>query len=119
MRLNFFAGFMLFVCCAFAQETKRYAFTHFSTSNGLASNIVRGSLQDENGFMWFNTINGLQRYDGNKFITFRNNPSDPTTIPADDIYEILEDGNSNLWLHTDSKVGIFDKSKFVFREIPV
>ena len=99
-----------------AQPEKQYVFTHFSTSNGLASNIVRGTLQDKQGFIWLTTISGMQRYDGNKFITFRNKPSDPSSIPSDEIYHITEDGKQRLWIATGSHVGIFNKQTFRYED---
>jgi len=102
-----------------AQQEKRYVFAHFSTSNGLASNIVRGIVQDHDGFMWLNTLSGLQRYDGNKFLSFRHKPSDPTSIPADDIYTLLEDDKGNLWVRTSNKAGIFNKHTFRYEDKPI
>ena len=43
--------------------------------DGLASNIVNNVVQDDKGFMWLAAIDGLQLYDGNKFITFKTKSS--------------------------------------------
>ena len=45
-------------------------FEHLNVNNGLASNRVTCFLQDSRGFMWFGTENGLNKYDGYKFITY-------------------------------------------------
>lgn len=113
----FFVCLCLFIAAScFAQQEKRYVFTHFNTSNGLVSNIVHGIVQDQQGYIWMNTLTGLQRYDGNKFIAFRNKPSDPTTIPGDNIYEMFLDGRNNLWLRTDQKIGIFNTHTFRYED---
>lgn len=113
----FFICLCLFITAScFAQQEKRFVFTHFNTSNGLVSNIVHGIVQDQQGYMWMNTLTGLQRYDGNKFKTFRNKPSDPTTIPGDNIYEMFLDSRNNLWLRTDQKIGIFNTHTFRYED---
>ena len=73
--------FLLLQIRAAGQQSKQYAFKRFTVSNGLAANFVIRTVQDKEGYMWLATSNGLQRYDGNTFITFRNKKGDPTTIP--------------------------------------
>ncbi|MDP2303931.1 MAG: two-component regulator propeller domain-containing protein [Ignavibacteria bacterium] len=46
---------------------------HYTSSDGLASSTVFDMLQDNKGFMWFGTLNGLSRFDGKHFITFNEN----------------------------------------------
>ena len=57
--------------CLSAQETRQYSFTHYGANEGLASNEGRAVLHDDYGFVWVGTNNGLQRYDGSRFITLR------------------------------------------------
>src|SRR5690242_10805768 len=83
---------------AFAQHARQYSFKHFSVSNGLASNTVSASIQDDQGYMWFATVNGLQRYDGNGFITFKSNEKDPRSIPSTHITSLFLDNKKRLWL---------------------
>lgn len=47
-----------------------FAFTHINIDDGmgLASNLVTSFYQDKRGFIWIGTANGLQRFDGSKFI---------------------------------------------------
>jgi ligand-binding sensor domain-containing protein len=102
----------------FSQQAKQYSVRHFTVVNGLASNTVSDVMQDSDGYVWMATINGLQRFDGNSFLTFRNKRSDPKTIPTNHIITIYEDRKKNLWLIGDNnKVGIFNTKKFEFNEI--
>jgi ligand-binding sensor domain-containing protein/signal transduction histidine kinase len=88
--------------------------------NGLASNSVNKTVQDKDGYIWLATSNGLQRYDGTSFITFKNKASDPASIPSNHIVLAFIDRNKNLWIMGDNdKIGIFDTRKFVFHEVPV
>ena len=102
---------------ASAQHQHRYRFTHFSTSNGLAANLVNIIRQDERGFIWIATINGLQRYDGNRFLSFQSSPSNPKSIPTDNITVLYFDKRNRMWLTgANNKVGIFSTRSFTFWE---
>jgi ligand-binding sensor domain-containing protein len=103
-----------------AQSAKPYAFTHYSTANGLAANLVNFIRQDDKGFIWLATINGLQRFDGNKFLTFRSDPYNPSSIPTDNVPALYVDKQKRLWITaTNNKVGIFHSTRFTFKEVPV
>jgi ligand-binding sensor domain-containing protein/signal transduction histidine kinase len=102
-----------------ALQTKQYVFTHYSSFNGLASNIVNGIIQDRKGYMWLATLDGLQRFDGNKFMTFRNQAGNPSSIPSDVVTHLMEDKKGNLWIGGDNKVGIFNTDSYTFTEVPI
>lgn len=100
-------------------QAKQYVFTHFNSFNGLASNIVNNVIQDKQGFIWLATCDGLQRYDGNKFLTFRNEPGNPKSIPANVVSKVYEDGHGNIWVLLDNRIGLFNTSDFSYAEIPL
>ncbi|MEX1211948.1 MAG: two-component regulator propeller domain-containing protein [Balneolaceae bacterium] len=58
--------------------------------------------QDSEGFMWFGTQDGLNRYDGYDVQTYRADPSRPWTLSHNDIRVIYEDSDSTLWVGTQS-----------------
>ncbi|HJW18112.1 MAG TPA: two-component regulator propeller domain-containing protein, partial [Flavisolibacter sp.] len=118
--INFFLFLLFFSANAFSQHARQYSFKHFSVSNGLASNTVSATIQDDQGYMWFATVNGLQRYDGNGFITFKSNDKDPHAIPSTHIKALFLDNKKRLWLYGDNqRAGIFDTRKFIFKEVPI
>jgi ligand-binding sensor domain-containing protein len=51
-------------------------FTHLTTDDGLSQNNIFAIVQDRQGFMWFATRDGLNRYDGNTFVVYKHNPDD-------------------------------------------
>src|SRR5215218_6777133 len=115
MRIVLFILFFLIRASAFTQQAKQYSFKHFSVINGLASNTVSSIAQDGDGYIWIATTNGLQRYDGNNFITFKAQENNPATIPSNHIVSLYKDKRNNLWLIAgNNKVGIFDTRKFTF-----
>ncbi|MFT3911907.1 MAG: triple tyrosine motif-containing protein [Ferruginibacter sp.] len=104
----------------FAQEARQYAFTHYTVNNGLAAYNVSNITQDDQGFMWISTVNGLQRFDGTRFITFRHVPSDPNSIPDNFITQLVIDKQKNLWLlFGNGDIGIFDTRRFTFKKAVV
>src|SRR5882724_5036420 len=75
-------------------------FNRLTTQNGLSHNKVNCILQDQRGFIWLGTDDGLDRYDGRYFTSFRHLPDDSTTISGNIIGSLLEDENGILWIGT-------------------
>lgn len=119
LRTCFIFCFILFTPSAFfAQQAKEYSFKHFSVASGLASNTVSSVAQDADGYIWIATTNGLQRYDGNSFISFKAHENDTASIPSNHISSLYKDKQNNLWLIGDNnEIGIFDTRKFLFKEV--
>ena len=83
-------------------------FTHLTTSDGLSQAYVTAILQDHRGFMWFATRDGLNRYDGNAFVTYKHNPNDPGSLSSNFIQDLIEDDHGYLWTATNVGVNKFD-----------
>jgi signal transduction histidine kinase/ligand-binding sensor domain-containing protein/DNA-binding response OmpR family regulator len=81
-----------------AQE--RVAFRHLTIADGLSQNAVAGIAQDQRGFMWFATKDGLNRYDGYQFVVFRHNPFDSTSISDSETNCVFVDRRGRLWVGT-------------------
>lgn len=101
-------------------QAKQYSFDHFSSRNGLNTDLVHDIIQDEKGYIWLASLNGLQRFDGNKFTAFYHQPSVATSLPCNHIKSLFTDNEQNLWVITAlNRVGIFDKRTYKFKEAPV
>jgi diguanylate cyclase (GGDEF)-like protein len=75
-------------------------FRHISIENGLAQSSVQAIAQDAQGFMWLGTQDGLQRYDGYDFLTYRHDPGNPSSL-ADNTIGALQVGKDGaLWVGT-------------------
>jgi len=119
-KLAYLMCFLAVYLCSAAQQSRQYVFTHLTNASGLASNAVSTVVQDKTGYIWIGSINGLQRYDGNKFLTFRNNRSRPNSLPNDNVKQLFTDKKGRLWvICSGNKVGIFNTTTFTFREVPV
>lgn len=89
-------------------------FKHYNNKQGLSHNTVFCSLQDKQGFLWFGTDEGLNRFDGHTFKVYRNNPLDKNTIPSDKIRAIKEDANGLLWICTSNGLCCYDYKTDLF-----
>ena len=94
----------------FGTQAMDLKFTHLTTNDGLSQGYVTAILQDGPGFMWFATRDGLNRYDGNTFVLYKNNPNDPGSLTSNFIQDLLEDDHGNLWIATNAGVCRFDPS---------
>ncbi|MEE9574419.1 MAG: two-component regulator propeller domain-containing protein, partial [Candidatus Neomarinimicrobiota bacterium] len=75
-------------------------FEHLGAEQGLSKSDVFCILQDQNGFMWFGTGDGLNKYDGYKFTIYRNDPNDSLSLGNNFITALYEDHVGELWIGT-------------------
>jgi len=75
-------------------------FEYLTTDDGLSQNTVTSILCDSKGFMWFGTMNGLNRYDGYSFKVFKNSLSKPGVLTNKRIVSIWEDKKQFIWFET-------------------
>jgi ligand-binding sensor domain-containing protein/two-component sensor histidine kinase len=81
-------------------QSASYVFRNINTSDGLASDGVTSIIQDNSGFMWIGTNNGLQKFDGYSFTTYHHDPYDPQSISSDNITFLLKDRENTIWVST-------------------
>ena len=94
-------------------------FTHLTTRDGLANAHVEVIFQDSRGFMWFGTRDGLSRFDGYRFTTYRHDPDNANSLGGNTIYDIVEDTQGKLWLATNKGLSIFDPRVEHFSPMPL
>lgn len=86
-------------------------FEHIGTNEGLSQNDVNCIYQDAQGFMWFGTHDGLNKYDGYNFTVYTPDPSNKTSINSNLIFTITGDKQDNLWIGTSGNgLNYFNKS---------
>jgi len=76
-------------------------FDQIGLEQGLSQSTVNAIVQDAQGFMWFGTQDGLNRFDGYSITIFKHDPSDPTSIADNAIRCLLDDRNGDLWIGTE------------------
>lgn len=106
------------VCLIFLSTTifsQEYYFKHYKVENGMSNNSVLASIQDKDGFLWFGTKDGLNRFDGYHFKTFRSGANPKTSLGINYIQSLHEFKNY-IWVGTDKGLYWYDKKleKFTF-----
>ena len=92
---------VLLTCYFFAYPQKHHLkFDHISLEQGLSQSNVLSIRQDSQGFMWFGTRDGLNKYDGYSFKLFKNDPHDPKSIRNNFVMDIVTAKNGDLWVAT-------------------
>jgi len=77
-------------------------FHHLTTEDGLSYDEIQSLMQDDKGFLWIGTANGLCRYDGSHFLVFKNDPKDSTSISDNNILCMFTDKQNKIWAGTFS-----------------
>ncbi len=84
---------------------------HLSTENGLCSNAVSMICQDDLGFIWLATWNGLSRFDGYEFYNYKTGNSSHIKNLHNRILDIVIDQSQNVWMHMyDDRVFVLDRN---------
>ena len=105
-----------FIINAHAQTTIN--FHHISAEEGLSQGSVTCIMQDDKGFMWFGTMDGLNRYDGYNIKVFKFNPSDSTSILNNFIVGLYKDDSGNMYVETQGGFQKYDPLKENFKNFP-
>ncbi len=84
---------------------------HLSTEDGLCSNAVSMICQDDLGFIWLATWNGLSRFDGYEFYNYKTGNSSHIKNLHNRILDIVIDQSQNVWMHMyDDRVFVLDRN---------
>ncbi|MEO8764652.1 MAG: ATP-binding protein [Ginsengibacter sp.] len=76
---------------------------HFGVEEGLPQSYITGIIQDDDGFIWLATQDGLSRYDGRGFVTFHYNPKDTAGLAANTITSLGRLVNNTITIYYSFK----------------
>ncbi|KEO71928.1 hypothetical protein EL17_20645 [Anditalea andensis] len=96
----------------------RFYFRNFNVEDGLSHQTVYAILQDRQGFMWFGTKDGLNRFDGNQFKVFKQDRSQPNALGSSTVLSLYEDEQHHIWIGTNDGVYVYDPEKESFSAFP-
>lgn len=99
---------------AWGQRPSNMHFKKLQVADGLSENSVYCILQDQTGFMWFGTKDGLNRYDGNSFRVFQKQHQDKNSLGNNFVRSLAEKDSNSLYVGTDHGLYIMDKTKEAF-----
>jgi signal transduction histidine kinase/ligand-binding sensor domain-containing protein len=89
-------------------------FRHLATVTGLSQTRVSQIVQDDQGFLWFGTQNGLNRFDGYQYKVFGNEPGQSKSLSGVYVYSLFKDSSGALWVGTDQSLDRFDSKTETF-----
>ncbi|MFQ5524814.1 MAG: two-component regulator propeller domain-containing protein [Thermoanaerobaculia bacterium] len=84
-----------------AGQQRKIPFDRIGVEDGLPHSAVNAIVQDDTGFIWFGTQDGLAKYDGNRFQVFRSNEEDPGSLSNNWVWCLLKDSSGRLWIGTN------------------
>ena len=94
-------------------------FTHYSSEDGLSQNTVMSMLQDQKGAMWFATWDGINKFNGYTFTTYKAGQGSQISLTNNRVDYIYEDKYGYLWLQTyDNTVHRFNPQTETFEQVP-
>jgi ligand-binding sensor domain-containing protein len=94
-------------------------FENITSANGLIQNTVLSILQDNQGFIWMGTADGLTRYDGIKFVHYKRRNDDSTSLTDNFISELHQDPAGRIWIGTRNGLNLYDEKSNSFIRIPL
>ena len=105
-------GIIALVCCQTANAQQVQAtLSHYSTDDGLASNAIAGIYQDDYGFIWMATWNGLSRFDGFNFYNYKTGNSSGIKNLHNRILDLSIDQMQNVWMRMyDGRVFVMNRA---------
>ena len=104
----------LIVAHASAQQIKATR-AHYSTDDGLCSNVISGLAQDSYGYLWIATWNGLSRFDGYHFFNYKTGNGSGVKNLHNRISEMAIDQSQNIWLDMyDHRVFVLERQSDKF-----
>jgi signal transduction histidine kinase/ligand-binding sensor domain-containing protein/DNA-binding response OmpR family regulator len=109
-----FLTLIVFSLSGFSQD---HPIKFLGISDGLSNNSVAAIYQDSDGYMWFGTYDGLNRYDGYNFKVYRNRINDKKSLLFNNIYHIEGDSEKNIWVGGSNGVCIYDKRSAAFHPV--
>lgn len=81
---------------------------NFNNKNGLSQNTITAIVQDSQGFMWFGTQDGLNRFDGYEFKVYKPNANKADAITSNSIWSLMVDKKGLLWIGTYAGLNRYD-----------
>ncbi|MCF6365417.1 MAG: SpoIIE family protein phosphatase [Bacteroidales bacterium] len=99
---------MLFLFNNSSAQIDQISVQHYSINDGLSQNFTNSIFQDKFGYIWIATQDGLNRFDGYEFITFRQDPNDENSLSNNYVIDIEGSKDTILWVVTNEGLEKFD-----------
>ncbi|TBW28047.1 two-component regulator propeller domain-containing protein [Gramella sp. KN1008] len=92
-------------------------FHHVTSNQGLSQSEVYCFLKDSRGFMWFGTVDGLNRFDGYSIEIFNTEKNNPNALTNNTVRSLVEDTKGRIWIGTDDGLNMYDPHQEIIKQI--
>jgi len=104
-------------------QGQKISFDYLGPEHGLSQNSVFSILEDKQGFMWFGTEEGLNRYDGYDFKVYKKDLGNSNSLSYSIFWPLFEDSSERLWVGTrGGGLNLFERKKrysFAFNTVRI
>ncbi|MBP6611019.1 MAG: response regulator [Paludibacter sp.] len=107
--------FFLSFCFSILAQSGNY----FTPDNVLSNSLVNAIYQDKRGYIWIATEDGLNKYDGVRFTSYRTNKNDEFSLINNYVRTVFEDSKGRFWVGCISGLMLYDRAYDTFTEVPV
>jgi len=121
MNLRFLIVFLnafFVLCLVLHSQAQLMTFKHYSVEDGVSQSEIKSIFQDSEGYLWFATQNGLNKFDGYSFENFFYDPTDKRSLSNNWVFDITEDSNGDIWVGTKEGLNRYNKKTGGFTLIP-
>ncbi len=94
-------------------------FEHFIDEKGFTQSSVMKVIQDLDGYIWIGTLNGLYKYDGQRFTVFRHQFNTPNSLVSNSVYELELDIEGNILIGTGKGISKYNRLTQTFSTYPI
>ncbi|MBS0029896.1 two-component regulator propeller domain-containing protein [Chitinophaga sp. 22321] len=108
----------LLILAAFTKSSgQEVTFNHLTVEHGLSHNAVLSIAEDAQGFLWYGTQYGLNRYDGHRFKIYRQQAGDSFSLPGNQIMCLYRDRKNLFWVGSSAGLATYDPELDRFKRV--
>jgi len=114
---NILGSVLLLICIIGSSQPRR--FKQLTSADGISQSEVYSFLKDSRGFVWFGTVDGLNRYDGYNIEIFNTNKNDTNSLSNNTVRSLAEDQLGRIWIGTDDGLNLYDPDTELIYQIKI
>ena len=105
--MRIFSLILAWLFTSLITDAADFKFQHLNTSYGLPNQQVESLVQDEEGYIWIGTRNGLARYDGYNVETYYHIEGKSNSLVHNFVHGLFVDSKHRLWISTENGVSLY------------
>jgi len=114
---NILVAFLMLICAIGISQPRR--FKQITSADGISQSEVYSFLKDSRGFVWFGTVDGLNRYDGYNIEIFNTSKNDPNSLSNNTVRCLAEDQMGRIWIGTDDGLNLYDPNTELIYQVKI